>query len=218
MAAADFRLYHSRLYFVQLQAAQSWTDSVGKNHDGSLLQADWDRTGRRWGFHYTLRGVEPGFNAAAGFVNRTGLVETRTFNRFSFYGARDALVQTYGAFVQVARAWDYASGRPLIESGENISPSATLRGGWQLSGAVGRNGFAYDPASYQDLTIVTYSGALTRRAHACRRSAGPQTGPRSPPTPPTGRRRPGNRGTAGSRRPAWQPCPPTPFAHHTMRR
>jgi hypothetical protein len=161
MAAADFRLYHSKLYFIQLQAAESWTDSLGNDHDGSLLQADWDRTGRRWGFHYTLRGVEPGFNAAAGFVNRTGLVETRTFNRFSFYGARDALVQTYGTFVQFSRAWDYSSGRPLIESTENISPSATLRGGWQLSGAIGRNGFAYDAASYQPLTIVRHSGALT---------------------------------------------------------
>ena len=161
MAAADFRFYHSKLYFVQLQAAESWTDSIGDNHDGSLLQADWDRTGRAWGFHYTLRGVEPGFNAAAGFVNRTGLVEARTFNRFSFYGARDALVQTYGTFVQLSRAWDYSSGRPLIESTENFSPSATLRGGWQLSGAIGRNGFAYDPASYQDLSVVTNNGALS---------------------------------------------------------
>jgi hypothetical protein len=161
MAAADFRLYHSKLYYAQLQAAQSWTDSLGDNHDGSLLQADWDRTGRRWGFHYTLRGVEPGFNAAAGFVNRTGLVEARTFNRFSFYGAKDALVQTYGTFVQFARAWDYASGRPLIESAEVLSPSATLRGGWQISGALGRNGYAYDPPAYGNLTVLTHQGAVT---------------------------------------------------------
>ena len=70
LAALDFRFYHSKLYFVQLQAAQSWTDSVGKTRDGSLLQADWDRTGRAWGFHYTLRALDPGFNAAAGFVAR----------------------------------------------------------------------------------------------------------------------------------------------------
>lgn len=155
LAGADFRLYHSKLYFVQLQAAQSWTDSLATNHNGSLLQADWDRTGRRWGFHYTVRGVEPGFSAAAGFVNRTGVVEARTFNRFSFYGARDALVQTYGAFVQAARTWDYSSGRPLFETTESVTPSATLRGGWQLTGAIARNGFAYDAAAYRGLTIMT---------------------------------------------------------------
>jgi len=154
LAGADFRFYHSKLYFVQLQAAQSWADSSGNGRTGSLLQADWDRTGRAWGFHYTLRGVEPGFDAAAGFVNRTGLVEARTFNRFSFYGAKGALVQTYGTFVQAARSWDYRSGRPLLESVESISPTATLRGGWQLSGSLSRNGFAYDPADYDGLEIL----------------------------------------------------------------
>ena len=136
LAGADFRFYHSRLYFAQFQAAQSWTDSAGSSRKGSLLQADWDRTGRMWGFHYTLRGVEPGFNAASGFINRTGIVEARIFNRLSFYGAKDALVQTYGSFFSVTRTWAYSSGRPLIETSESIMPSATLRGGWQVGGVI----------------------------------------------------------------------------------
>jgi hypothetical protein len=160
MAGADFRLYHSRLYFLQFQAAQSWTDSIESHQSGSLLQADWDRTGRAWGFHYTLRGVEPGYEAAAGFVNRTGLVEARSFNRFSFYGPKDALVQTYSVFVQANRAWDYTAHRPLLENFEWISPSATLRGGWQLSAAVARNGFAYDPADYRGLTVFANGDTL----------------------------------------------------------
>jgi hypothetical protein len=160
LAGADFRFYHSRLYFVQLQAAEAWTDSARTSRNGSQLQADWDRTGRLWGFHYTLRGVEPGFNAAAGFVNRTGLIESRTFNRFSFYGARDALVQTYGLFVQAQRAWDYSAGRPQLETTESISPSATLRGGWQLSAGLSRNGFAYDPSDYSGFQVLT-SGSDT---------------------------------------------------------
>lgn len=157
MAGADFRVYHSRLYFLQFQAAQSWTDSIDSHHNGSLLQADWDRTGRAWGFHYTVRGVEPGYEAAAGFVNRTGLVETRIFNRFSFYGAKDALVQTYGFFLQSTRSWDYSNHRPIIESFEAINPTATLRGGWQVSGAVARNGFAFDRADYQGLSVIAHS-------------------------------------------------------------
>jgi hypothetical protein len=154
LAALDFRFYHSKLYFVQLQAGESWTDSLASNRTGSLLQADWDRTGRAWGFHYTLRGVEPGFNSAAGFVNRTGIVEARTFNRFSFYGEKGALVQTYGTFVQASRVWDYSNGRPLIESTESLQPTATLRGGWQLSGAVSRNGYAYSAGDYAGLTVI----------------------------------------------------------------
>lgn len=154
LGGLDFRFYHSRLYFVQLQAAESWTDSLTNNHNGSLLQADWDRTGRQWGFHYTLRGVEPGFNAAAGFVNRTNVIQTNTFNRLSFYGERGALVQAYGAFLQSSRTWRYSAGRGLIENSESITPTATLRGGWQLSGAVTRSGFAYAPSDYSSLTVL----------------------------------------------------------------
>lgn len=153
LGGLDFRFYHSKLYFVQLQAAQSWTDSIANHRNGSLLQADWDRTGRQWGFHYTLRGVEPAFSAAAGFVNRTGVVQTNAFNRLSFYGAKGALVQTYGTFIQLQRTWDYLNRRPVIESTEGITPSATLRGGWQLSGALSRNGFAYRRSDYSRYTV-----------------------------------------------------------------
>jgi hypothetical protein len=160
VVGADYRFYHSKLYFAQFQAAQSWTDSARNRRNGSLLQADWDRTGRAWGFHYTLRSLDPEFNAAAGFVNRTGLIETRAFNRLSFYGAPGALVQTYGAFFQEDRIWNNAGfGHGLAESTEGIQPSATLRGGWQLGGAITHSYFAFDPNLYSGLTVQVPNGA-----------------------------------------------------------
>jgi hypothetical protein len=154
VAAGDFRFYHSKLYFAQFQAGRSWTDSLGNQRNGSLYQADWDRTGRAWGFHYTLRSLDPGFKAAAGFVNRTGIVGANAFNRLSFYGAPGALVQTYGSFFFWSPIWNNVGGNHRIaESSVSISPTATLRGGWQLSGAVTHNYFAFDPALYTGLTI-----------------------------------------------------------------
>jgi hypothetical protein len=154
LASADFRFYHSKLYFVQLQAAQSWTDSAGRNVDGSILQADWDRTGRNWGFHYTAREVGRDFDAAAGFVNRTGIYEGRAFNRLTGYGKPGARLQSYGSFFGLIRFWgNMGDGHPLIEAVESITPNATLRGGWQLSGAITRSLFAYDPFLYTGLTV-----------------------------------------------------------------
>jgi len=162
IAAGDFRFYHSKLYFAQFQAAESWTDSLRNRRNGSLLQADWDRTGRAWGFHYTLRSLDPGFKAAAGFVNRTGIIQTNIFNRLSFYGDKNALVQTYGSFFLFTRIWNNAgAGHGLAESSESISPSATIRGGWQLSGAVNHNYFAFDPSLYSGLTVQRSLGPLT---------------------------------------------------------
>ena len=161
VAAGDFRFYHSRLYFAQFQAARSWTDSLRNRRNGSLYQADWDRTGRAWGFHYALRSLDPGFKAAAGFVNRTGIVQANLFNRLSFYGDKNALVQTYGSFFFFNRIWNNAgNGHGLAESSESISPTATIRGGWQLSGAVSHNYFAFDPSLYAGLTVQQSIGPL----------------------------------------------------------
>jgi hypothetical protein len=161
VAAGDFRFYHSKLYWAQFQAAESWTDSLGNHRTGAVYQADWDRTGRAWGFHYTLRSLDPGFNAAAGFVNRTGILEGSAFNRTSFYGAPGALVQTYGAFYALDRIWNNAAGgHGLAESSESILPSATLRGGWQLSGALGHGYFAFDPSLYTGLTVQRSVGTV----------------------------------------------------------
>jgi hypothetical protein len=154
VAAGDFRFYHSKLYFAQFQIGSSWTDSLRNRRNGSLYQADWDRTGRAWGFHYTLRSLDQGFNAAAGFVNRTGIIETRAFNRLSFYGDQAALVQTYGSFFGLDRIWNNAgASHGLAESSESIQPTATLRGGWQLSGALMHSYFAFDPSLYAGLSV-----------------------------------------------------------------
>jgi hypothetical protein len=141
---------------------QSWTDSAGRARSGPLLEANWDRTGRSWGFHYTLKAVGPDFNAAAGFVNRTGILSAVAFNRFTGYGAQDALLQTYTAFVSLSRLWDYSHpGDGAIEGGESIFPTATLRGGWQLSGSFGRSFFVYDPDLYAGLEVERASGSAT---------------------------------------------------------
>ncbi len=159
LAGADFRLYHNRLYFIELQAVQSWTRAGAGRQNGPLFQAAWDRTGRGWGFHYDIKAIGSDFAAAAGFVNRTGIIEGDAFNRVSWYGKPGALVQTYGAFMGVSRIWAYdAPGDGTIEGSESIFPSATLRGGWQLGGSVTRSYFSYDPTFYGNFTVVRASG------------------------------------------------------------
>lgn len=156
LAGADLRVYHDRLYYVEVQAARSWTEMDGTARGGSLLKADWDRTGRGWGFHYSLTAVSPDFNAAAGFVNRTGIVQAQGFNRLSFYGGPGALVQTWGSFISLTRVWAHDDlGAGAIEGSEGMSPSATLRGGWQLGGSWSRAFFSYDPVLYTGYTVET---------------------------------------------------------------
>jgi len=156
LAGADARIYHSKLYFVELQAVQSWTRAAGSDLAGPLFQAMWDRTGRNWGFNYSVRAIAPDFQAAAGFVNRTGIIDAEIFNRFTGYGKTGALVQTYGAFIGLSRIFDYTSPvNGAFEGGESVSPSATLRGGWSLGGNLARNFYSFDPNDYTGYSIET---------------------------------------------------------------
>ena len=151
----DVRLYHSRLYFVELQAVQSWSRDSAGTVRGPLFEAMWDRTGRSWGFNYSVRAIAPDFRAAAGFVNRTNIIDGEIFNRFTWYGAPDALVQTYGAFVTVSRLWDYRDPAGSIEGNEALRPQATLRGGWQVGGSLVHSFFSFAPADYAGYEVVT---------------------------------------------------------------
>jgi hypothetical protein len=163
LVGADVRIVHSRLYFLEVQAVQSWTDAGGTSRSGPLLQAMWDRTGRSWGFNYRLTAVEPDFNAAVGFVNRTGIVTAQAFNRLTWYGRRGALVETISGFFGFTRTYDYErfGSSDAIEGFETAIGSATLRGGWDVNPSLGRNFVSFDPAFYGGYTVQRTQGAVT---------------------------------------------------------
>jgi hypothetical protein len=157
LAGADVRIVHSRLYFVELQAVQSGTDSAGRRFSGPLLAATWDRTGRAFGFNYSVSGVAPTFRAKAGFVNRVGVVEAHVFNRFTVYGRRGALVEQVSTFVNANQTWswnafDLARG---LEGGVSVSSGATLRGGWSVNVNGNRSFFRFDDRSYASYRLLS---------------------------------------------------------------
>jgi hypothetical protein len=166
LAGADIHIVHSKLYFVELQGAASWLHDGTGFHRGTLTQATWDRTGRYWGFNFGLTGIAPDFDAAAGFVNRTGVVNAHYFNRFTGYGGRGALLETISSFQSVFRTWKYDGiGRQSpIEGNESVNLQATLRGWWQPNVSITRNFFRFDATSvgYQGNTYGSYRVRATK--------------------------------------------------------
>ncbi len=168
LAGADVHIVHSRLYFVELQGVASWTRDAAGMHRGSLMQAVWDRTGTNWGFHLSGEAVAPDFQAAAGFVNRTGIADISYFNRFTGYGRRGALIETWSAFQRFDRLWKYDGfdkQRPF-EGSENYTFQATLRGWWQPNVSFSRQDFGFDASSigYQGATYGSYRVGTTASA------------------------------------------------------
>jgi hypothetical protein len=160
--AGDFRYVWS-LYYAQFQYGRSWTTGKGT---APIWQAEYDRTGRSWGFNYLLNGIGSDFDAQAGFVNRlrSGVVNGQAFNRFTIYGARGALLENLTVFFGPVRTWLYDDFgfKPGLEGKESFDATFQLRGGWELNGHVEREFVNFQDSSFADYTIGAAMGPSYR--------------------------------------------------------
>jgi hypothetical protein len=151
--AGDARIVFARLYFVEAQYGQSWTSS-GNGTSGTtdpIWRLTFDRTGRSWGFNYSINGIGTDFEASSGFVPRNDIVSAHIFNRFSFYGAKGALLENFTTFFGPTWLYTYrgfGSDSPL-EGNQQATFQFQLRGGWQLSALAQRAFTAFDPGFYR---------------------------------------------------------------------
>ncbi|MBA2627096.1 MAG: carbohydrate binding family 9 domain-containing protein [Gemmatimonadales bacterium] len=155
VVAGDTRIIFGKLYFVQGQLGGSWTrDAAGTRH-APIWEAEFDRTGRAWGFNYQVNALGRGFETRAGFVPRSDVVAAHAFNRFSLYGARGALLESFTVFAGPNRVWRYGDflSRGPIEGDEMVNLMSRLRGGWAVDGSL-RHGFVtFDSTVYARYTV-----------------------------------------------------------------
>ena len=160
--AGDFRYVWS-LYYAQFQYGASWTsDAAVGSRTAPIWQAEYDRTGRSWGFNYLLKGLGAGFDDQAGFVNRlrSGVVYGHAFNRYTLYGARGALLENLTFFGGPERTWRYDKFgfRPALEGDEFLDVTFQLRGGWKLNPRLERDFVTFGDSTYADYTIGSAAG------------------------------------------------------------
>jgi hypothetical protein len=165
MGGFDARVLWHKFWFSQVQVVGSRTRDASGSHSGALWDVTFgDRTGRAYGNHFELLGVSPDFVAASGFVNRTGYVQAKMYNRYTVYGAPGAFVEQVSAFLIVQPLWNYADFGRLggtFEGGYSGSLSATLRGGWNLSAAINDNAQRFDTSSYPGYAVVSANDTST---------------------------------------------------------
>lgn len=166
VASADARIVFAKLYYVQAQAAYALTRDTRSTDDrrDALWELEFDRTGRAWGFNYKVSEIGEDFATWSGFVNRTGIVNARAFNRLALYGGRGAFIEQFSTFAGVSRIWRSGElfGAEALEGSNDVNWSARLRGGWNLGGAAKNVFFRFDPAVYggyrvQDATPTPFA-------------------------------------------------------------
>jgi hypothetical protein len=163
--AGDFRYVWS-LYYTQFQYGASWTSDAAGTRTAPIWQAEYDRTGRSWGFNYLLAGLGAGFDDQAGFVNRlrSGVVNGHAFNRLTVYGARGAALENLTVFFGPERTWlyDKFGFTPGLEGDEQLDATFQLRGGWELNGHVERDFVDFQDSTFANYTIGSAAGPAYR--------------------------------------------------------
>jgi len=153
----DARVVWRNIWFSSVQIAGAWTRDTAGGRAGKLWDITFaDRTGRAYGNHFELLGLERNFQDTSGFVNRTDIVAARTYNRFSWYGRPGALLEQLTAIVEYVPIWTYEDfGRlgPTVEDTLQNNWIANLRGGWQGVLSLSLNHFGFDPADYAGYSV-----------------------------------------------------------------
>jgi len=162
VVALDNRLVFRNLYYLETQLGQSFTTSGGGVRSSPVWKAELDRTGRRYGFNYSLQGFGPRFQADAGFVPRVGYQYAHAFNRVALLGGPGAAVQNFTVFAGPTRLWRYGglSRQAQLEGEDQVGTFITLRGGWQLTPGVNRRFFVVDRSVAAGLQAPTVEGGL----------------------------------------------------------
>ena len=118
-----------------------------------LWQGVFARAGRRFAVRYTVRGVDPDFRAAAGFISRTGVASGNFNHQVITYGKPGSALERWSSDVVLDGTWQYdelMAGRASQDRKLHFNNNFTFRGGWRAGGSVLIETFGYDQPLYAD--------------------------------------------------------------------
>lgn len=161
VAGADVRLVFGSVYSALFQAAASKTVSPGFSSDvAPLWSAVVARSGKTFGFRYSMNAISENFRASSGFISRAGVAFGALDHTLTWRGPRDGLVQTLTEDVSLSGRWQYRSlvnGRAWQDRMLHFNTNALLRGGWSAGASIFTEIFGYDKGFYGNYAIERHA-------------------------------------------------------------
>jgi hypothetical protein len=164
VAGANARIVFGGTHTAAFQAVESVTRAGGATVHGPLWYASLDRTGRRFGYTYSINGIAPNFVAASGFIARPGLVNATLDHRVTRYGRPGAALESWTGDVNVRGRWIYThlmSGQVPDDQFLHFTSTWQIRG-WTIAGAFYLESFGFDSALYSGYALEHTTGGVTQ--------------------------------------------------------
>jgi hypothetical protein len=167
VAAADARLLFGAIYNLQLQAGASRTVAAGRETTAPIWTVTFNRDGRHFGLRYQTTGIHEDFQAASGFISRSGVINTNLTHRATWFGSESALVQSWTTSVLLNSVRQYRNDQdtqrdPWLEKKLHFNNSFKFRGGWLAGASALFESFAFDEPFYRDYALQSTSSAGTQ--------------------------------------------------------
>lgn len=161
VAGGDARVVFKELYYAEFQGAVSFTGDGASTRSGPTWQGTVDRTGRNFGFHYTLSGTDPDFDAQSGFLGRTGIAHAMILNRFTAFGPKGGLLENYTVYLNLDGRWTYdrfTSGRVPDDMKFSANNNFALRGGWHAGAQLAVGSSRFPDGLYDGYAVLAGAG------------------------------------------------------------
>jgi hypothetical protein len=160
---ANARVVFGGIHTASFNAAQSFTRAGGVATNGPLWSATLDRSGREFGYTYSLSGITPDFVAASGFIARAGVANGSIDHRIKRYGRPGAALESWTGDVTISGRWVYphlVSGLMPDDQFLHFTSTWQVRG-WSVAAALYLESFRFDSALYAGYALAHTAGGVT---------------------------------------------------------
>jgi hypothetical protein len=162
LAGLDARLVMARRYTLTVLGSTSFTSEPGVDQAvGALWSARIDRAGRGFTFSAEVEDSNDEFEAGSGFIRRTGDTQVQTNLRYSWYGGRGDLVESWGPNVELQGYWDHDAfwaGRGAEEVSAQLGARVSFRGNVTVFANAEMQSYTFAPDGYDGLFVASLGG------------------------------------------------------------
>jgi hypothetical protein len=160
VAAIDSRQRFGSRYLLSSQVGASFTGVGTERMDGRpLWDFNFSQSGRASGFSARFQGIHPEFEAASGFISRTGIARAVLQPRHTWF-PRNSVVRSisFSPISDNTWEWDrFVDGTEPNDIKMNTSTTAVLSGGWSATFYTWTETFKYPPSLYTNLFVERHA-------------------------------------------------------------